>query len=89
MSSLIIRDLSHSKELDRHAMSAVHGGTGDVVRIGSPDINVNVQQNLTQFQVTDVNVLNNSTVGPNFPGIGMLNVSPKQMGHLNATTSFF
>jgi hypothetical protein len=69
-------------------MSAVHGGLGDGVRIGSPDINVKVVQNMTQIQLTDVNVLNNSNVGPRFPGVG-LDVSPKQMSHLNATTSFF
>jgi hypothetical protein len=88
MSSIIIRDLSHSKELDRHAMSAVHGGQGP--SIGSPTINVgvNVVQNLEQIQVTNVNVLNNSIVGPSFPGLD-IDVNPHQTGHLSAKPTVF
>jgi hypothetical protein len=81
MSSIIIRDLSHSKELDRHTMSAVRGGYMDNIRIGSPDITVGVAviQNLNQKQVTNVNVGN---VGPKW--LGGFGYSPMQTGSLEA-----
>ena len=60
MSSLMIRDLSRTRELDRHAMSAVSGGTGSSVPglpsasglSGIANVNVSINQNLTQMQYT-------------------------------------
>jgi len=58
MSSLMIRDLSRTRELDRRAMSAVSGGTGSSVPgvptvgglSGIANVNVSVNQNLNQLQ---------------------------------------
>jgi hypothetical protein len=67
MSSLTIRDLSRTRELDRRAMSAVSGGTGSNVPglpsvaglSGIANVNVSVNQNLTQMQYVNVAALNN------------------------------
>ncbi|MES2259738.1 MAG: hypothetical protein V4724_14550 [Pseudomonadota bacterium] len=66
MSSIIIRDLARTSELDRRAMSAVRGGFAFL-----PDahVNLNVKQQITQLQDIDVNVLNNNgTIGAGFVG---------------------
>jgi hypothetical protein len=93
MSSIMIRDLSHSKELDRHEMSAVSGGTG----IGSygggalanVNVNVGVVQNLEQLQYVNVSALNNvGVIGAGFVA-PRLDVSPTQMGHLSAAPTVF
>jgi hypothetical protein len=57
MSSIAIRDLSRSTELDHHAMGAVRGGFSF-----KPDLKVNLNVNQQIFQVQDigVNVLNNN-----------------------------
>jgi len=62
MSSIMIRNLPRSTELDRKAMSAVRGGTA----IGSPSVFVNApvsvsqENNFTQL----LNVFNNNKIGP-------------------------
>ncbi|MES2259734.1 MAG: hypothetical protein V4724_14530 [Pseudomonadota bacterium] len=66
MSSIIIHDLAHSAALDRRAMSAVRGGSA-----WGPDVNVNVElnQQIGQFQQIGVNVLNNNgVIGAGFGG---------------------
>jgi len=82
----MIRDLSRTRYLDRHAMSAVAGGTGtpglpSVAGLGSiANVNVTVNQNLNQLQYVNVAALNNVGV----IGAGMvplhLNVSPSLWG---------
>ncbi|RZF26026.1 hypothetical protein EVC45_30510 [Paraburkholderia sp. UYCP14C] len=72
MSSLMIRDLSGTRELDRRAMSGIAGGTGSNVPVpsGLPgfanvNVNVNVEQNLAQQQIVNVAALNNiGSIGP-------------------------
>jgi hypothetical protein len=59
MSSIAIHDLAHRGELDRHAMSAVRGGYAFGKDV---NVNVNVNQQLAQFQQIGVNVLNNNGV---------------------------
>jgi hypothetical protein len=76
MSSISIRDLSHSTELDQHAMGEVRGGYA----LG-PDVkvNLNVNQQIFQVQEIGVNVLNNNgTIGAGFVGPNIdLNASLK------------
>ena len=86
MSSLMIRDLSRTRYLDRRAMSAVAGGTGtpglpSVAGLGTiANVNVAINQNLTNFQTVKVAALNNIGV----IGAGVvplhLNVSPELFG---------
>jgi len=81
MSSIAIHDLSHSRELDRHAMSDVRGGNSSLPNAGSlANINVavNTNENIVQFQNVEVNALNNvGVIGAGF-GPLRLNVSPAQ-----------
>ncbi|MFL9993143.1 hypothetical protein PQR34_19970 [Paraburkholderia sediminicola] len=88
MSSLMIRDLSPTRELDRHAMSAVAGGTGSSVPglpsmpglSGIANVSVKVNQNLTQVQTVNVAALNNiGVIGAGFVPLD-LNVSPSLFG---------
>ncbi|KIG03709.1 MULTISPECIES: hypothetical protein [Caballeronia] len=83
MSSIIVRDLSHSKDLDRRAMSAVSGGQG-YGPYANVEVNVGILQNLTQVQKVDVTALSNigyvgAGVSPHF------DISPVQIGKLNAS----
>jgi predicted component of type VI protein secretion system len=88
MSSITIRDLSHSKELDRSAMSAVHGGTG-YGKYADVNVNVGVVQNMVQLQNVEVNTLNNvGSIGAGFHAPAV-DVSPMQMGKLSANPSIF
>lgn len=66
MSSIAIADLAHSAELDGHAMSSVRGGSA----FGSGvNVNLNVNQQLGQFQQIGINVLNNNgVIGAGFTG---------------------
>ncbi|KAE8757631.1 MULTISPECIES: hypothetical protein [Paraburkholderia] len=88
MSSLMIRDLSRTRELDRRAMSAVAGGTGSSVPglpsvaglSGIANVNVSVNQNLSQIQTVNVAALNNiGVIGAGFVPLN-LNVSPSLWG---------
>ena len=66
MSSIAIHDLSHRNELDHQAMSAVEGGFAFGKDV---NVNVNVNQQLAQFQQIGVNVLNNNgVIGAGFVG---------------------
>jgi len=93
MSSLTIRDLSRTRELERRAMSAVSGGTGSNVPglpsvaglSGIANVNVSVNQNLTQMQYVNVAALNNvGVIGAGFVPLH-LNVSPSLWGGNYAT----
>lgn len=75
MSSLMIGDLAHSRSMDVRAMASVRGGGAF-----GPDVNVNVNlnQQIAQFQKIDVNVLNNNgSIGPGFVGPN-ISLSPEQ-----------
>jgi hypothetical protein len=92
MSSLTIRDLDNSRDLDQAAMSAVRGGTGPGAVAGNDwlkglgpvaNVNVGVNQNITQLQKIDVNALNNvGVIGAGFVAPN-LNVSPSQWANAN------
>jgi hypothetical protein len=79
MSSIMIQDLAHSRELDRHAMLDVHGGNSSLASAGPyANVNVDVNQNIIQYQNVQVNALNNiGVIGAGF-GPLHLNVSPAQ-----------
>lgn len=85
MSTLLIRDLAASKELDRKAMCAVCGGNSWLKGLGPiANINVDVNQNISQWQNIEVNALNNiGVLGAGF-GPLRLNVSPQQWAGTNA-----
>jgi hypothetical protein len=66
MSSIAIKDLAHSAELDSRAMSAVQGGNAFGKDV---NVNVNVDQQIGQFQQIGINVLNNNgVIGSGFTG---------------------
>lgn len=93
MSTLMIRDLSGARTLDRHAMSAVSGGTG-IPGAGNSwlaglgpvaNVNIGISQNISQAQFVNVETLNNNgIIGAGFvaPNIA---VSPKLWAATNAT----
>ena len=66
MSSIAIADLAHSTELDSRAMGLVHGGSAFGKEV---NVNVNVNQQIGQFQQIGINVLNNNgVIGAGFKG---------------------
>ncbi|HEX3379254.1 MAG TPA: hypothetical protein VHU21_05560 [Paraburkholderia sp.] len=92
MSSLMIRDLSGTRDLDRRAMSGIAGGTGSNVPMpsgvpgglgslaGFANVNVVVNQNLVQQQNINVAALNNvGVIGAGFVPL-KLNVDPTLWG---------
>jgi len=67
MSSIAIQDLAHRSELDSQAMHTVRGGFAALGK--DINVNVNVNQQLAQFQQIGVNVLNNNgVIGAGFVG---------------------
>ncbi|HYD82324.1 MAG TPA: hypothetical protein VEC06_21175 [Paucimonas sp.] len=85
MSSIMISDLPEQRDLDRKAMSAVHGGNSWLAGLGPvANVNVGVTQNIAQFQNVEVNALNNvGIIGAGF-GPLRLDVSPKQFAAASA-----
>ncbi|HJV87570.1 MAG TPA: hypothetical protein VJ698_19025 [Noviherbaspirillum sp.] len=85
MSTLAIHDLERTRELDHKAMSAVHGGHALPTDLGTfANVNVNVNQNITQLQDIEVNALNNvGVIGAGF-GPFKLDVNPMQIAKANA-----
>ncbi|EDZ99319.1 conserved hypothetical protein [Burkholderia sp. H160] len=86
MSSLMIRDLSGTRELDRRAMSGIAGGHVPVPPgglgslAGVANVNVTVNQNLVQQQNVEVAALNNvGVIGAGFVPL-KLNVDPTLWG---------
>lgn len=66
MSSIIVKDLTHASELDGRAMSQVQGGFAFGKDV---NVNVNVNQQIGQFQQIGINVLNNNgVIGAGFKG---------------------
>ena len=93
MSSLMIRDLSGTRELDRRTMSGIAGGTGSNVPMpsgglgglgglaGIANVNVVVNQNLVQQQNVNVAALNDiGSIGPGVVLPRQLNVDPTLWG---------
>ena len=85
MSNIAIRDLEQSKDLDRKSMSAVRGGNSWLKSLGPvANVNVDVNQNIAQFQNIEVNALNNvGVIGAGF-GPLKLDVSPTQWASAHA-----
>ena len=80
MSTLMIDDLAQSRELDHQAMSNVRGGENSWLQGLGPvaNVNVGINQNITQLQNVEVNALNNvGVIGPGFIPI-KLDISPSQ-----------
>jgi len=79
MSNISIRDLEQSRDLDSKSMSAVRGGNSWLKGLGPvANVNVDVNQNITQLQNIEVNALNNvGVIGAGF-GPFKLDVSPSQ-----------
>jgi len=66
MSSIIVKDLAHSARLAQQAMAKVAGGNGVKPNV---NVNLNVNQQIAQFQQIDINVLNNNgVIGAGFQG---------------------
>lgn len=85
MSSITIGDLSRDEDLDRRAMQSVRGGNSWLQGLGPiANVNVGVNQNITQLQNVEVNALNNvGVIGAGF-GPFALNVSPSQWANTGA-----
>ncbi len=85
MSSILIRNLPHSRELDQQSMAAVSGGNSLLKSLGPvANVNINVNQNIAQFQNVEVNALNNvGVIGAGF-GPLKLAVNPNQFAAANA-----
>ena len=75
---LSIHDLPESTELDSQAMAAVSGGKS-LSELGPfANVNVNIDQDIAQFQQIEVNALNNiGILGADLGGLN-LDVSPSQ-----------
>ncbi|QDZ28053.1 hypothetical protein [Noviherbaspirillum sp. UKPF54] len=88
MSTIMIRDLATSRELDRQAMSSVRGGSSSSWLAGLgpvANVNVDVNQNIAQLQNVQVNALNNvGVIGAGFVPPD-LTVSPQQWAAAHAT----
>ncbi|HEY3598241.1 MAG TPA: hypothetical protein VGL08_12125 [Paraburkholderia sp.] len=89
MSSIIISDLSGTRTLERRAMSAISGGgvpgNSWLAGLGPvANVNIGVNQNITQMQFVNVEALNNiGVIGAGFVPPN-LNVSPKLWASTNA-----
>ena len=65
MSSILIRDLARNAALDKGAMALVRGGNA----FPNVNVNVDVDQQIAQFQQIGINVLNNNgVIGAGFKG---------------------
>jgi len=94
MSSLKISDLTQSQDLDHKAMAEVRGGTGSGLNPAGgnswlnglgpvANVNVGINQNITQLQKVDVNALNNvGVIGSGFVPPN-LTVNPSQFANAN------
>jgi hypothetical protein len=87
MSNLMIKDLASNEEMDGRAMAEVRGGTAAeewMAKLGAvANVNVGVNQNITQLQNVGVNALNNvGVIGAGFVPPN-LTVSPSQWASAN------
>jgi hypothetical protein len=66
MSSIVVKDLAHSASLDKLAMARITGGNAFGPNV---NVNLNVNQQIAQFQQIGINVLNNNgVIGAGFKG---------------------
>jgi hypothetical protein len=87
MSSIMIQDLTHAKQLDSHSMVRVRGGSG--FGPGSVNVNLTLNQQIAQFQDIGVNVLNNNgVIGAGFTGPNV-ELSPLQWAKNEAVVPKF
>jgi hypothetical protein len=79
MSKITIANLQQSRELDDADMAAVRGGNSWLSGLGPiAQVNVGINQNITQLQSVDVNTLNNvGVIGAGF-ALPAIDVSPSQ-----------
>lgn len=87
MSSIQIRDLRNSTELDANAMATVRGGFA-----WNPDVkvNLNVDQKIVQVQDIDLNVMNNNKViGAGFAGPSVSLDASLEAGNSAVIPKFF
>jgi hypothetical protein len=81
MSTIMIRDLAQSRDLDRRSMCAVRGGSLPVVvslpGIVEPRIAVNVVTNTNVVQFLEINALNHAVIGTSFPFVLKVNQSAR------------
>ncbi|QAU34947.1 hypothetical protein [Janthinobacterium sp. 17J80-10] len=85
MATITIYNLAQSRDLDRKAMYAICGGNSWLRGLGPvANVNVGINQNITQFQNVEVNALNN--VGVIGAGFGPLSfaVNPTQFAQAAA-----
>ncbi|MGO4303889.1 MULTISPECIES: hypothetical protein [unclassified Cupriavidus] len=84
MSSIIVRDLAASKDLDRKSLCAIRGGTdwlNKVANVGPlANVNININQSVQQFQQVNVAALNNNTLIGADLGHVKIGVNPSQWG---------
>ena len=85
MSIITIHDLPASRQLDRQAQLAIRGGNSWLKGLGPiANVNVGVNQNISQWQNIEVNALNNiGVLGAGF-GPLKLDVSPSQWANAGA-----
>lgn len=85
MSNLTIQDLPLSQDLDEKEMSQVRGGNSWLKGLGPiANVNIDVNQNISQMQNVEVNALNNvGVIGAGF-GPLKLDVSPSQWAYADA-----
>lgn len=81
---LTVTDLPASAELDSQAMAAVTGGYSLDSLGPFANVNVNIDQDIAQFQQVQVNALNNIGVLGADLGPLSFNVSPQQSAALYA-----
>lgn len=84
MSSIIVRDLAASKELDRKSLCAIRGGNSWLAKAGNmgplANVNININQSVQQLQQVNVAAFNNNTLVGVDLGKIKLDVSPSQWG---------
>ncbi|WP_454763296.1 hypothetical protein [Cupriavidus campinensis] len=84
MSSIIVRDLAASKELDRKSLCAIRGGSNWLANAGNmgplANVNININQSVQQLQQVNVAAFNNNTLVGVDLGHIKLGVNPSQWG---------
>jgi len=85
MSSIMIEDLARTRELDRHSMSAIRGGSAPGPSFGpNVNVNINLDQRIGQVQDIKLNVLNNNgVIGAGFAAPD-ITLAPRQWATNNA-----
>ncbi|GJG96487.1 hypothetical protein [Cupriavidus pauculus] len=84
MSSIIVRDLAVSKDLDQQSLRAIRGGADWLGKIAATgplaNVNVNINQSVQQLQQVNVAAFNNNKIVGVDLGNLALNIKPTQWG---------